>query len=183
MVAAEIVDLTIRRKVSTWVWDAEGSEKRAAGLRQRQEAARKRAPRVKRRLSRAMRTVRSKETLSAEEDAECSQAFSDYWELLEDQRGRDAVADSRRGLVYGDPSATLPLDNPQRSTVLTDLLLVPIWKLIEDNASGCLSSRKVAGLVHEIIASFLPLKLTRRLTANSIRSRVESALLRKISPT
>ena len=84
--------------------------------------------------------------------------------------------------MYRDSSATLPLDNPQRSTVLTNLLLVPIWKLIEGNASECLSSRNVAGLVHEIVASFLPLKLTRRLTANSIRSRVESALLRKIPP-
>ena len=182
-VAGKIVDLMIRMKISIWVWDAETADKRAVAIRRRQAAARKRKPRVNQRLSWALRTIRSKETLSAEENAACNQALSDHRELYEDLRGRDKIADSRRELVYRNSSATLPLDNPQRSTVLTDLLLVPIWELIEGSAGHLArserpSSRQVARLVYEIVASFLPPKPTRRLTANGIRSRVEAALLR-----
>jgi hypothetical protein len=180
-----IIDILYQSKVSTWVWDSESAPDRATKNRRQQQSARERKPEIKKRFRWAWRKAGSEE-MTEDEKARVDRAFSDYLRVRNDIKGRhkfaERMADRRRRLFYGDPTARLSLDNPTHSTVLTDFILVPIWHEIEGSGRH-LSSRRVAKLVYEIVASFLPLQLARELNANAIRVRVDRALIRELTDT
>jgi hypothetical protein len=96
----------------------------------------------------------------------------------------EKVEAERRRQIYGKErtSPNLSLDNPSRSTALTDFLLVPLVQLFEANRPGDLSDSAVAGLVREIARSFLPTSIGQALTADNVRKRVDAELRRRSEP-
>jgi hypothetical protein len=94
----------------------------------------------------------------------------------------EKVEAERRRQLYGKErsSPDLALDNPSRSTALTDFLLVPLVQLLEADRPPDLSDSAIAGLVREIARSFLPTSIGQALTADNVRKRVDAELRRRI---
>lgn len=183
---ALIVDLMIRSKIGFFVREMETHARTARARRRQQQQAKKDLPEVVRRWRLALRKVRSTEHPTAAEESEIKDAIAAYFRTRDlasgrhyDRRQRQRIENAFRRLP-GQISA----DNPTRSSMLTDLLLVPLWELIEEHGKGRnLSERRVAALVREIVVSFLPLALARGLTVEAVRRRTSDALLRESQQT
>jgi hypothetical protein len=176
---AEIVDRLIGSKTSFYVSEMERHGKQAPARKRRQEEARRELPRAKKGFRWAFRKIKSTENLTDEEEAAVNEALGDYFRTKEDASGRDRWQEQRVKHVFRTSPTQASFDNPPRSTLLTELLLVPVWELIERHGAK-LSERRVAQLVHEIVVSFLPLALTQGLTVEAVRKRTNDALLRKM---
>jgi hypothetical protein len=81
----------------------------------------------------------------------------------------------------------LSLDQPSRSTVVTDFVLAPLSELVRRHAEKNLtvkkrpSYRQIGSLILKIARAYLPLAMTRGLNAVNVRSRIEAALNRNVS--
>ena len=159
----------------------------------KRDTARQDLPRATRRLKAAtgrLRQIPEDEEPTADVLEKHASALREYLDLRRacDPDNRHSISRRRierlhLGQRYRKDDVRLALTDPSRSNLLSEAIIVPIWRIIETAASHASSIERpsdpeIARAVHEVIVSFLPSGMTSGLTANAIRQRANYHLVK-----